>query len=317
MAAKFVLPSRSFIAKPVPGKQLVPDIADYITSLVDRGGPETTDYPMLSTILNLFSQETFRQQISQNDWDAIRKAFGPAMSIQTIQGWAYHKPMGYAGDFQIIDNIYTNAESINPRLAKWDRFFHAQKAPQAVRNRQSYFLEQIWQTSNERRTASTILNVASGPGRDMYEALKVVGPARVSIDCVEQDIRAIDYARILCQDFLSQIRFIHRNVFRFSADRSYDLIWSAGLFDYFNDHIFKRTIKRLKTFLNPTGRIVIGNFSEDNPTRGYMELFNWNLIHRTPEQLVSLALECGFAEDDVRVEQEPEGVNLFLILVNS
>ena len=297
-------------------KNLGSEISDYIAFLVNKGGPDTTDYTMLTTLLGLFSNETLRKQIPQQELSKIMASFGEAMSIQTIQGWAYHKPLGYAGDFQIIDKIYTYAESVHPHLAKWDRYFHTQTAPRAVRNRQSYFLEQMWQTANNKPGRSSILNLASGPGRDMYEALKVIGPTKVLIDCVDQDIRAIDYAKALCQNFLAHIRFIHKNVFKFSADKSYDLIWSAGLFDYFNDNIFKRTIKRLKSFLAPHGKIVIGNFSENNPSRGYMELFNWHLIHRSEEHLRNLAIDCGFSEEQICVDQEPEGVNLFLILTN-
>ncbi|MDX1412298.1 MAG: class I SAM-dependent methyltransferase, partial [Nitrospirales bacterium] len=270
--------------------------------------------PMLNTLLDLFSDERVRQATSDHDLKTLRDSFGDAISLHTIQGWAYHKPLGYAGDYQIIDKIYTYAESPHAHLAKWDRYFHAQKAPQAVRNRQSFLLDQIWQISNERTSRSSILNLASGPGRDLHEALKVIGPAKVQIDCVDQDIRAIDYAKKLCQDFLSHIRFIPKNVFRFIPDKSYDLIWSAGLFDYFHDTIFKRTINRLKTFLNPMGKMVIGNFSENNPTRGYMELFNWNLIHRSPDRLKHLASECGFADHQIHIDREPEGVNLFLVL---
>lgn len=301
----------------LPGKNFTSEASEYITFLVNKGGPDRQDYSLLSALLNLFSNTSIREQISQNEWKQIQNSFGEALSIQTIQGWAFHKPLGYAGDFRIIDKIYTYEESANPQLAKWDQYFHSQKAPQAVRNRQSYLLEQIWQTSHEHPAMSSILNLASGPGRDMHEALKVIGPAKVFIDCVDQDIRAIDYAKSICQDFLPQIRFIHKNVFRFTPDKSYDLIWSAGLFDYFNDQIFKRIIKRLKTFLNPGGKIVIGNFSENNPSRGYMELFHWNLIHRSPEHLQHLAHDCGFTMNQIRVEQEPEGINLFLILSNS
>ncbi|MDH5296192.1 MAG: class I SAM-dependent methyltransferase, partial [Nitrospirota bacterium] len=56
------------------------------------------------------------------------------------------------------------------------------------------------------------------------------------------------------------------------------------------------------------------NFTVDNPSRGYMELFKWNLFHRSKKHLYRLAQECGFTENQIRIEQEPEGVNLFLVV---
>ena len=49
------------------------------------------------------------------------------------------KPRGYHGDFEIIDAIYMERINPHPALEKWDRYFHAQAAPQAVRNRKAYF----------------------------------------------------------------------------------------------------------------------------------------------------------------------------------
>ena len=257
-----------------------------------------------------------QEALSSEQLASIHNSFGAALSPETIQGWAFQKPLGYAGDFKIIEKIYNFDTSSVPHLVKWDDYFHSQKAPQAVRNRLSFFLDQLWKTKTDHPSGTQILNVASGPGRDMYEALKVLGASDLRIDCVEQDIHAIDFAKSLCQKFLHNINFIHKNIFRFVTNTTYHLIWSAGLFDYFNDNLFKRTIRKLSKSLKPNGRMVIGNFSTDNPSRGYMELCNWKLIHRSKEHLLQLAKECGFHDRQIRVEQEPEGINLFLVITN-
>jgi SAM-dependent methyltransferase len=150
----------------------------------------------------------------------------------------------------------------------------------------------------------------------MYEALRVIGASDLRIDCVDQDIHAIDFAKNLCQQFLHNINFTHKNIFQFFTNTTYHLIWSAGLFDYFNDNLFKRTIRKLSKLLKPNGRMVIGNFSPDNPSHGYMELCNWKLIHRSKQHLQQLARECGFHDRQIRIEQEPEGINLFLVITN-
>ena len=295
---------------------VVQSTGSFIRNLATKGGPDQTDYPLLDSVFQQFSQPAFQNALSAEQQASIHDSFGPALSPETIQGWAFQKPLGYAGDFKIIEKIYNFHRSSVPQLAKWDDYFHFQKAPQAVRNRLSFFLDQLWKTKTQNPSATQVLNVASGPGRDMYEALRVIGASDLKIDCVDQDIQAIDFAKNLCQQFIHNINFTHKNIFRFFTKTTYHLIWSAGLFDYFNDSLFKRTICKLSKFLKPNGRMVIGNFSPDNPTRGYMELCNWNLIHRSKEHLQQLAKECGFQDHQICIEQEPEGINLFLVLTN-
>jgi SAM-dependent methyltransferase len=309
------IPLSQFV--PATSKQIqavVHSTENFIRSLVKKGGPDQTDYPLLDSVFQQFSQTTFHDLLSTEQQASVHDSFGAALSTETIQGWAYQKPLGYAGDFKLIEKIYNYHRSSVPHLVKWDDYFHSQKAPQAVRNRLSFFLDQLWKTKTDNPSATQVLNVASGPGRDMYEALRVIGASDLRIDCVDLDIHAIDFAKNLCQQFLHNINFIHKNIFRFITNTTYHLIWSAGLFDYFNDNLFKRTIRKLSKLLKPNGRMVIGNFSPDNSSRGYMELCNWKLIHRSKQHLQQLAKECGFLDHQIRVEQEPEGINLFLIL---
>ena len=74
-------------------------------------------------------------------------------------------------------------------------------------------------------------------------------------------------------------------------------------------------VKRLQVAIAPGGELVIGNFSRANPSRSYMELVGeWNLHHRSEDQLRELALQAGADADQLSVGREPENVNLFLHL---
>ncbi len=128
------------------------------------------------------------------------------------------------------------------------------------------------------------------------------------------DAEAIKHAKRLNKDYLKSIEFINKNIFRFNTDNKYDLIWSAGLFDYFDDKAFILLLSRFRKWLKPGGEIIIGNFNENhNPSRVFMELFGeWYLNHRTEEQLINLAIDAGFKKEKIKVEREPENVNLFL-----
>jgi len=138
------------------------------------------------------------------------------------------------------------------------------------------------------------------------------GPVRFY--CVEQDRRAIEHAKSLCHEYPEGIVFHAKNALRFKSDKQYDLIWSAGLFDYSSDSVFVFMLRKLAAMLSPGGEIVIGNFSTKNPSRPHMELFEWNLHHRSPPTLKALAEEAGFYPERMTVEREESGANLFLRL---
>jgi extracellular factor (EF) 3-hydroxypalmitic acid methyl ester biosynthesis protein len=161
-----------------------------------------------------------------------------------------------------------------------------------------------------------VLNLGSGPCRDLAEFLASEPEAELCVDCVDQDPSAIAYAQGLVGRTHSRaaVRFIQANVLRFRPERHYDLVWSAGLFDYLPDRLFVQVLSRLLRHVRPGGRLVVGNFAPGHETQLYMELVgDWVLTYRTGEQLIDLALAAGADRDTVRVEAEPEGVNLFLV----
>ena len=75
----------------------------FIRNLVKKGGPDQSDYPLLDSVFQQFSQTTFQDSLSPEQQASIHNSFGAALSPETIQGWAYQKPLGYAGDFKLIE----------------------------------------------------------------------------------------------------------------------------------------------------------------------------------------------------------------------
>ncbi|MDH5429523.1 MAG: class I SAM-dependent methyltransferase [Nitrospirota bacterium] len=313
------LPSNALIPQTNTPSLIAKDSAanltlDYLKTINRKGGPIPSEYLEMNLAMNTLAQLHHSGDISNADLESIRTELGEAMTPKTIQGFAYTQPHGYAGDFEIIEKIYKNHVTPEPHLANWDIFFQAHPAAQAVRNRVSFFLDQVWSVKEQPGRKARILNVASGPGRDLHECLNIMGPSGLHFDCVDQDLHAIQHATHLCQKYTSSITFYHQNIFKFTANKTYDLIWSAGLFDYFSDSLFKRIIKRLLPFLEKSGKLVVGNFSDDNPSQDYMEFFKWLLHHRSSKKLQQLAQECGIPSSNIQVQREPEGVNLFLII---
>ncbi len=138
----------------------------------------------------------------------------------------------------------------------------------------------------------------------------------LNFECVEIDPDAIRYASVLNSAHLDRITFVQKNALRYRPSGKHDLIWAAGIFDYFNDRIFVSLLRRLLPALEAGGELVLGNFAEGNPGRPYMELFDWMLYHRSPADLTRLAMECGVPQDRIRIGSEPESINLFLHISN-
>ena len=268
-------------------------------------GPEQSDYRMINRVFQ--RHYAVDRKKLMDEFSALRKNLKAFRDRESIAGFCYLQPYGYAGDFELIDRLYTQYTSNDPDIRNWDAFAQAQPAAIAVRNRKAYFIKLMEESKPLR-----VLNIASGPCRDIKEYFDRHPLASTEIDCVEVDRRAIEYAKTLLHG-VKNVHFIQKNVIRLKVQKEYDLIWSAGLFDYFKDDLFVRILSKLIRSLPENGRIVIGNFSDENPNRAFMEVgMNWHLHHRSPEQLISLAVKAGAEGWNLRVDKEPEGINLFL-----
>lgn len=295
----------------------MPEWTELIEQLTSKGGPDEADDLQFEAWLAHVASEIRSGKLSSEEWQAKRAVFGEALSPQTMQGFALAKPHGYAGDFEMLEKIYLRKVSDDPRMKKWDEYFHRAKAPKAVRNRKTYFINLLRRMDAEVANGHgpvEVLNVASGPARDVFEFFsKHSNGSRLRFDCLDHDPRAIAYATDLCLDFQDRVTFHRVNAFRFAPQKRYQLVWSAGLFDYLDDNSFKALLHRLYDCVDEGGELVIGNFSDSNPTRNYMELLGeWFLYHRSRERLLALAQACGIPVSELSVGQEEEGVNLFL-----
>ncbi len=284
---------------------------DYLVSLAARGGPAEHDELLLNEQVNSIHQEILAGRITRESVIAELAAADLPLGSDTIQGHCLSKPYGYAGDFEIIDRLYTQWESPDARLAAWDRFLHRQPATKAVRNRKAYFKGLL--DALQARGGGRVLKVALGPGRSMHEWLEANPDANIHFDCVDIDDKAIAYTQRLNARHADKITYHHRNVLHFKPHGTYDLVWSAGLFDYFSDRAFKTVCRKLWPAVAENGQLVVGNFDTGNPTRAYMEVMcDWNLHHRSAAQLRRLIVESGIGASGIHIGVEPEGVNLFI-----
>ena len=231
---------------------------------------------------------------------------------------AREKPLGYAGDYLIIDWIYTNRSASNGQAKAFDQLFQNYEAAEAVRNRKQYFINKCLELSHQKNARIDILDLGCGPCRDVLETyLASDNGNNLHFHCIDNESQAIEYAKKLLTHSKVQdnIRLEHANVLRFKTKEKYDLVWVAGLFDYLDDKLAVLLLKKIWRLLKEEGQIIFGNFSKRNPTRKGMDLVvRWNLIHRSAHDLIQLCRDAGLPFSEIEVDTEPLGVNLFCII---
>ena len=285
-------------------QQLSDEERQFLMQLVEKGGPDPHEYKDFTAIVNNLEDE---------ELEFFREVIRDSLNENTLIGLGFVKPFGYPGDFSIIHNIYQEYVNPDQKYTNWDRFFQDQAGAHAVRNRKAYFLKRCGEIDNRNIKKKRVLILGSGPATDVNEYLKNNPDSQIHFDLVDFDQNAIDFARSQNIDFKDSIDYFKINVLRFKPYQWYDLIWSAGLFDYFKDKHFVYMINKYYKYLTEGGEYIIGNFSNSNPTRRLMEvLSDWYLNHRSKNDLVRMAVEAEASEDRVEVEMEALGVNLFL-----
>ena len=240
---------------------------------------------------------------------------------------SYKKPLGYAGDFEMMNLIYRNEDfglSLFGRCMERAMQMHLE--PGAVRNRSIYMKEKIHgmvEAFYPRKLK--ILSVASGPAFEVRTIVKEFSAQdceRVDFHLLDQDLISLKSAQksILAvakeQNKKVGLNLIHKPIRQMITEglgeEKFDFIYSAGLFDYFSDSVARRTAEILFESLTEDGQLIIGNFATSTPNQfGMLTLFDWYLILRSEEDLKRL-----FTFDDAKleIESEPNGINLFCIL---
>ena len=288
----------------VPLNQLSEAARNFLNALVEKGGPEPHEYSEFAALVN---------NLEDQELEYFRNVIRKSLNENTLIGHGFVKPFGYPGDFTIIHNIYKVHVNPDNKYGNWDRFFQNQAGAQAVRNRKDYFLKRCAEIEKRDAEVKHVLILGSGPATDVNEYLQNNPHSKIKFDLVDFDQNAIDFAKKQNEPFKDSIEYFKINVLRYRPYQWYDLIWSAGLFDYFKDKHFVYMINKYYKYLMDGGEFIIGNFSHSNPTRRLMEvLSDWYLVHRSKNDLVRMALEAEATKELVEVEMEELGVNLFL-----
>ncbi len=278
-----------------------------VTKLLLKNGPDPNDYESIVWMVD---------QVEPDNIAHFRKLLKPVLNPNTMIGFSFAKPFGYNGDFFIIEKIYQRYINPDPLYRKWDEFFHWTPAVIAVVNRKKLAIEMLSKLHlKSQGNNAKVLILGSGPVSEVHDFFRRYPGGNLVFTLIDLDDRAIAYASRKNSAHLSKMSFINKNVIRYEPKGTFDLIWSAGLFDYFRDKHFVYLLRKFYQYVSPGGEMIIGNFNVDNPTRRIMEVLgDWFLYHRSSDELIHFAKQAGIEEQNIEVISEPQGINLFLCL---
>ncbi|MBN1114026.1 MAG: class I SAM-dependent methyltransferase [Oligoflexia bacterium] len=236
---------------------------------------------------------------------------------------AYTIPLGYHGDYHTINMIYSHdafGATIYEKLVQHGG--SSFQACMAVRNRAEYLTNKLRNalTVRDRKKSYKIISIASGPA---YEIQKLIDTdtelmENVEISLLDAEIDSLEYAqrklveKCIQKSIHLKINYIKMDVLEIIKGKireQYDFIYTAGLFDYFEDKVARTAGKILYNLLKKEGTLIIGNFSPNNMTKHFMTVISeWNLFYRDREKISQL---FGDFSGNFDIEAEPEKINLF------
>lgn len=101
----------------------------------------------------------------------------------------------------------------------------------------------------------------------------------------------------------------------FVPEEDYDLVYCAGLFDYLSDRLIIRVTRYLFGLLGENGKLVVSNFTFNNPIRSWMTyVMDWELIYRSEEQFEALVLQAVGEQARMERETDPDGVEAYVLV---
>ena len=238
------------------------------------------------------------------------------------------KPRGYAGDAVMIDYIYgTGGLGALPdsALAK-SVFAYTSASPpsRAVRYRRHRLADMIDNCATEHLHAHKkglrILSVAAGHGRELELSAAFRSGLISEFVALDQDAESLQELTKAYAGLPVKITPMALGVKSLLGDShglgQFDLIYSAGLYDYLDTRMATRLTAKLFNLLNPGGRLMYANFASDIFGIGFMEAaMDWWLIYRNAEETRALSNEIDKSQVNNMNEYTDPGRNIYFVEV--
>ncbi len=226
----------------------------------------------------------------------------PLMLCSPFGHRAHSKPLGYAGDYEMVNMIALNPYQGETLFAKVvNLWFLSQWPSKAHRNRLEYLKERLenetCRASVERQKAR-IFNFACGPAIEVQRFLADFQfSERAELTLADFNQETLDHTARAIRSIKEKLSletvttFQKKSVYQMLKEghmhpgghRHYDFVYCAGLFDYLPDTTCKQLMEIFYDSLAPGGLLAATNVVDNKPFRHMLEfVLDWHLIYRTP-----------------------------------
>jgi extracellular factor (EF) 3-hydroxypalmitic acid methyl ester biosynthesis protein len=262
----------------------------------------------------------------------IRRELHPIVLCSPFLYRTYTKPLGYAGDYEMVNMMLRDPYEGASSFAKLLNYAMLNTEPVvAHRNRIDYLVELLDRESNRRfgRGRARAFNLGCGPAEEVLRFLHEHDSSDLmEFDLLDFNPETLEYTRErldkvrMAEGRNTRLRFLPRSVHQILKAAvqpggdpefdTYDVVYCAGLFDYLSQRVGKRLVEFFCSIAKPGGVVVVTNVADTNPRKAWMEyLMEWNLIYRGKEEMLDL-VPAGLPVKRVDLKADSTGVNLFL-----
>ncbi|WP_243613643.1 class I SAM-dependent methyltransferase [Shimia aestuarii] len=222
---------------------------------------------------------------------------------------SYEKPRGYSGDGVLLDLLYRHpaAQEEVESSSQFGQDIYAytsiSSSALALQERREILAQFVDETA-ARRGGAEILTVACGHLREAEFSSALAGKSLsrwVALDQDEANLTVVgkDFAETVVEPMAGSIKGLMAQQYDLGL---FDLVYSAGVYDYLPFEIAVALTRRLLDLVNPGGTLLVGNFSTEVVPAGYMETFmNWSLLLRDESQMREIVV-AACAGQDVETE---------------
>jgi len=247
----------------------------------------------------------------------------------------YSKPLGYAGDYEMVNMICRNPFEGDSLYAKLVNHWFIQQPPaEAHRNRIQFLTDRLVEVALETRPLGRpmrVMSIGCGPAQEVQRFIaesELSNHAHVTlVDFNEETANyTLKLLTMLKQRYHreTQIAMVRKSVHQIlkeggrggarAKDLQFDFVYCAGLFDYLTDQTCHRLTNILFDQVLPGGMFVSTNVDIFNPRRLTMDyLMDWHLIYRNGKELAALRPD-GINQEDEAVSCDATGVNIYYTL---
>lgn len=251
----------------------------------------------------------------------VQSRFRDEIAPWLDQSWflrhAKTKPSGYPGDYRMLTAIYDGVPKSKGLGGYFDLYFLDTELARAVCSRLSDVKRFVIREVLNRTSRVSILNVASGPGREYSEGLGEVSKS-VHLTCIDTDENALQYLQSHVDPDAADLDLncVQYNALKTTSPKTNiekfgrpDIIYSVGLCDYIPDKYLIRILRGWRESLGSEGIVYVA--FKDAPRyypEEYQWFVDWYFYQRTEEDCRNLFVQAGYDPDRLEMFRDETGI---------